>query len=254
MQALHQNKYQMICTKYVHFKGIKICHKVLHLDDKKFICSLLGTNFMQNNSFQRKVWAPHILLLHPSLSAYYASGNGSNDDKQILNLPISEQRPWQCLIKSQITWHAKNVLEKNPKHPTLNWHTHTCIHTTTVHKNTIYIIHSNHIWPPPTLHKYMYLLLNEVELSQWQHDEDKDNAESGCQEADVLGNRTITLIIKAEHIQPTQLVRDITSDSNISLAHSPSIQPAVIVLLHDGSSLLGTLTCITAAVSKERKS
>ena len=121
MQALHQNNYQMICTKYVHFKDIKICHKVLHLDDKKLICSLLGTNFMQNNYFQRKVWAPHILLLHPSLSAYYASGNGSNDDKQILNLPISEQRPWQCLIKSQITWHAINVLEKKPKHPTLNW-------------------------------------------------------------------------------------------------------------------------------------
>ena len=109
---------------------------------------------------------------------------------------------------------CQKYIGKNPKRPTLNWHTHTCIHTTTVHKNTIYIIHSNHIWPPPTLHKYMYLLLNEVELSQWQHDEDKDNAESGCQEADVLGNRTITLVIKAEHTQPTQLVRDISPDSN----------------------------------------
>ena len=104
--------------------------------------------------------------------------------------------------------------QKKTKHPMLNWHTHTCIHTTIVHKNTTYTIRSNHIWPPPTLHKYMYLLLNKVELSQWQHDEDKDNAEAGRQEADVLGNRTITLVIKAEHIQPTQLVIDISPDSN----------------------------------------
>ena len=109
---------------------------------------------------------------------------------------------------------CQKCIRKNPKRPTLNWHTHTCIHTTTVRKNTIDIIHSDHIWPPPTLHKYMYLLLNEVELSQWQHDEDKDNAEAGRQEANVLGYCTVTLVIKAEHIQPEQLVRDISPDSN----------------------------------------
>jgi hypothetical protein len=44
-----------------------------------------------------------------------------------------------------------------------------------------------------------YLLLDEVEFAQGQHDKDEDDAETRRQQLDVLVHRTITFIVKTEN-------------------------------------------------------